>query len=101
MSTSPPTTHNWTNSLSAAVAVIALVGGILWYVARMDARINAIEADLSSASKKTAEAALTCGELAAKVADAYRSGDGTRVAKPLESLMDRMDCNSAYSKAAE
>lgn len=89
---SPP---NWANKLSVGIAAFALVAGVLWYVARLDARVDQIETSVTrnSAANNQSEKALTCGDVAAKVAEAYRSGDGFRVAQPLERLMDRMECS--------
>lgn len=87
-----PPPASWAAVTSAVVGVLALVLGGLWFVANLNARVNRVEAVVSEpvVQPKT----LTCGELAAQVADAYRSGDGRTVAEPLERLMDRLGCGA-------
>lgn len=95
MSTISPAPPNWANKISAIVAILMLVSGGIWYVAQLDARVGRVEtvvADSVRAEASRASEGVTCGELAAKIADAYRAGDGQTVAQPLERLMDRMGC---------
>lgn len=95
MTTAPPAPPNWANKTSAIAAVLALACGVLWYVARLDARMDQVEtvvADRARDNSYSTTERVTCGELAAKVAEAYRAGDGRTVAQPLERLMDRMGC---------
>lgn len=90
--TSPPA--SWAAIVSAAVSVLALIFGGLWYVANLNARVDRVEAVVTGPIQTKS---LTCGELAAQVSEAYRSGDGLTVAEPLERLMDRMGCGPSSS----
>lgn len=93
------TPAHWAGIISALAAVMTLLAGGLWYVARLDARIHRVEVAVEpirpAASRD--KRVLTCGELAAQVSDAYRSGDGSTVAAPLERLMDRLSCGAGSS----
>jgi hypothetical protein len=95
MATSPPA--SWAAKVSAAVGVLALILGGLWYVANLNARVDRVEAVVANPAAESKN--LTCGELAAQVSDAYRSGDGRTVAEPLERLMDRMGCGPSSHSA--
>lgn len=79
---------NW---IGAITAVVALLCGALWYIARLDARVAAIES--ASAHEKASVDQVNCATIASRVADAYRAGNAANVAQPLERLMDRIGCD--------
>lgn len=87
-------TKNWSGWASAAIAAVALLGAALWFVARLDARVSAIETTASADRGSS----VNCAELAGRVAEAYRAGNQTNVAEPLERLMDRLGCGSDQQK---
>lgn len=85
------------NVVAGGTAALALAGTVLWYFARLDARIVTLETRVAaeSSTDDTSDTAVSCRELAAQAAAAYRNGDGSAVAVPLERLMDRLGCERA------